>query len=230
MSLFAAPPAKAHAHKQKRRRHDRPQAATAQQGEEGAVGDGGRAAAGDKWALQLRFGLPPAAFATMLVREVSRESVHPALHCEKRRQAAKAVSLEVRKPVTKPRSDGGSRPGSAPQPQAPRPGGEEDRGKMKGRENDDIHRGLRPRPSKKKRTSTQKGTALDSGGGNKAQATSGRKTLTKTHGAGARALPSRSGAPRQMWKKPKTQSGPQGREQSTRDGDQLRQPRTAWRL
>ena len=149
MSLFAAPPAKAHAHKQKRRRHDRPRAATAQQGEEGAVGDGGRAAAGDKWALQLRFGLPPAAFATMLVREVSRESVHPALHCEKRRQAAKAVSLEARKPVTKPRSEGGSRPGSAPQPQAPRPGGEEDRGKMKGRENDDIHRGHRPRPSKK---------------------------------------------------------------------------------
>ena len=149
MSLCAAPPAKAHAHKQKRRRHDRPRAATAQQGEEGAVGDGGRAAAGDKWALQLRFGLPPAAFATMLVREVSRESVHPALHCEKRRQAAKAVSLEARKPVTKPRSEGGSRPGSAPQPQAPRPGGEEDRGKMKGGENDDIHRGHRPRPSRK---------------------------------------------------------------------------------
>jgi tRNA pseudouridine13 synthase len=39
----------------------------------------------DKFALQLRFGLPPAAFATMLIRQITRESVHPALHCEKRR-------------------------------------------------------------------------------------------------------------------------------------------------
>ena len=148
ISLCTAPPAKAHAQKQKRRRHDRHGAASAHNGEEGAVGDGGGAAAGDKWALQLRFGLPPAAFATMLVREVSHESVHPALHCEKRRQAAKAVSLEARKPVTKPRSDGASREGSAPQPQAPRPGGEEDQEK-KDRENKDIHRGHRPRPSTK---------------------------------------------------------------------------------
>ena len=53
----------------------------------GEAGGGNATAHPDngRWALQLRFGLPPAAFATMLVREITMESTHPALHCEKRR-------------------------------------------------------------------------------------------------------------------------------------------------
>lgn len=62
-----------------------------------ARGRGGRSAAAEaeeeeeqqaeKLALQLSFVLPPAAFATSLVREVTRESVHPSRHCQLRQES-----------------------------------------------------------------------------------------------------------------------------------------------
>ena len=57
------------------------------QGERGRGRDGGKV----HLALQLQFTLPPAAFATSLVREVSKETVHPADHVEKRRQVTRKM-------------------------------------------------------------------------------------------------------------------------------------------
>jgi tRNA(Glu) U13 pseudouridine synthase TruD len=54
-------------------------------------GERGRGRGGVKryLALQMQFTLPPAAFATSLVREVSKETVHPADHVERRRQVTR---------------------------------------------------------------------------------------------------------------------------------------------